>query len=114
MSTIIKNTKNTISLVDADGNECRVRVFGNASDPHFCGKHICQILDIKDFKQAIQDMVNEPHKKELKILLEEQNNGLIVPNEVGVLKPPTSLGSINLQHLSHNDRRLAVLPEPGV
>ena len=26
------------SLVDADGNERHVRVFENASDPHFCGK----------------------------------------------------------------------------
>jgi prophage antirepressor-like protein len=58
MSTVTNS--NTISLIDADGNERHVRVFGNASDPHFSGKDICQIMDIKDFKQAIQDMVTAP------------------------------------------------------
>jgi uncharacterized protein YrzB (UPF0473 family) len=31
------NSNTIISLTDADGNERHVRVFGNASDPHFSG-----------------------------------------------------------------------------
>ena len=114
MSTIIKNTKNTISLVDADGNERHVRVFGNASDPHFCGKEVCQILELENHKKAIFDNVKNNHKKELKILLEEQNNGIDVPNELVTFKYSNSLGSIDLQNLSYHDGRLVVLSEPGV
>jgi regulator of replication initiation timing len=31
-------------------------------------------MEIKDFKQAIQDIVKDLHKKELKSLIEENNN----------------------------------------
>jgi prophage antirepressor-like protein len=112
MST--SNIKNTISLIDADGNERHVRVFGNASDPHFCGKDICQIMEIENHKDALQKMVNEFHKKELKNLLKEQNEGPNVPKELGCFKHPNSLGSIDLKNLSYHDGRLVVLSEPGV
>ena len=105
---------NYISLTDADGNERRVRVFGTVFDPHFSGKDICEILDIKDIKDTLQKVVKEFHKKELKILLQENNNGLPLPNELGVFKFPTMLGSVDLQNLSYHDGRLVVLSEPGV
>ena len=108
------NTNNTISLTDADGNEHHVRVFGNASDPHFCSKDICQIMELENHKKAIFDNVKNNHKTELKILFEEPNNGLIEPNGLVTFKYPNSLGSVDLQNLSYHDGRLVVLSEPGV
>jgi hypothetical protein len=71
-------------------------------------------MEIENHKDALQKIVNEFHKKELKNLLKEQNKGPNVPNELGCLKHPTSLGSIDLKNLSYHDGRLVVLSEPGV
>jgi hypothetical protein len=71
------HTINTITVSMPAGLEKYIRVFGNASDPHFCGKDVYEILEIKDFKDSLQKTVKENHKKELKTLLEEESNGPI-------------------------------------
>ena len=119
MSTLAFLPRNEVAQTSAisfiiDGKECHIRVFGTVQNPYFSGKDICEIMEIKDIKDTIQELVKKDHKKELKMLLQEQNNGHKIPNKVGGLKPPTSLGSIDLQNLSHNDGRLVVLSEPGV
>ena len=103
-----------ITITNESGIEKNIRVFGNASNPYFCGKDICEIMDIKDFKDTLQSLVKTNHKTDLKSLLEKENKGLILPSWVGVLKTPTVLGSVDLENLSHNDGRLVVLSEPGV
>jgi prophage antirepressor-like protein len=44
-----------------DGSEKTVRVFGTHSDPHFSGKDICDIMDIKDSKDVLFSTVKETH-----------------------------------------------------
>ncbi|AHL67617.1 BRO-like protein [Chloriridovirus anopheles1] len=102
----------TVSL--EDGQTQTIRVAGTPADPHFFGKDICDILQLENPKDAIQKLVSNKHKKELKSLLEEQNKGVIVPFEVGCLKHTTPLGSFNLSTLKHNNGRAVVLSEPGV
>lgn len=45
--------------------------------PTFFGKDVCEIMDIKDIKDSLQNLVSEDHKKELKNLLKEQNNAIV-------------------------------------
>ena len=101
-------------VINETEEERRIRVFGSSFNPHFCGKDICEILGITDFKKVIQNHVNPNHKKDLKDLVEEETYGQIVPVGVGVVKTPTLLGSVDLKNLSHNDGRLVVLSEAGV
>jgi prophage antirepressor-like protein len=103
-----------ITVVTEDNTERYIRVFGKSSDPHFCGRDICDIMEFENPKDALQKLVKPDHKKELKNLLKEESNGVIPPSWVGCLKPPTSLGSIDHENISHNDGRLVVLSEPGV
>ena len=103
-----------ITIVNTSGKEKTIRVFGHPSDPHFCGKDICEIMEIKDIKDSLFSLVSTDHKMELKNLLKELNNGPIVPSWVVGFKTPTLLGSADLKKLSHNDGRLVVLSEPGV
>jgi prophage antirepressor-like protein len=108
----VTNSHFTVKL--EDGSEKTVRVFGTHSDPHFCGKDICDIMDITDSKQILRDMVQPTHKIDLKKLFEDLNNASKQPSWVGVCNTPDLLGSTNLSTLSHNDGRLVVLSEPGV
>ena len=103
-----------ITIITESGIEKSIRVFGNASNPYFCGKDICEIMDIKDFKQIMRDSVKNDHKTNLKSLLEKENKSLILPSWLGVLKTPILLGSIDLKNLSYHDGKLVVLSEPGV
>ena len=112
MSTITTTT--TVTVTIQDGQEKIIRVFGHPSDPHFCGKDICEIMELENIKDSLQKMVSEDHKTTLKNLLEEQNNTVIPPSWLGCLKPPTSLGGVDLETLSYHDGRLVVLSEPGI
>ena len=103
-----------ITIVNTSGKEKTIRVFGHQSDPHFCGKDICEIMEIENPKKAIFDNVEDDHKMELKNLLTELNNGPIVPSWLVGFKSPTLLGSVDLKKLSYHDGRLVVLSEPGV
>ena len=60
-------TQDSILVTLDDGSEHRIRVAGSVYDPHFFGKDVCQIMEIKDFKQAIQDLVLEHQKQHSKI-----------------------------------------------
>ena len=105
---------NYIQVVINETEQQSIRVFGSSFNPHFCGKDICEILGLTDFKKVIQNHVNPNHKKDLKDLVEEEIYGQIVPVGVGVVKTPTLLDSVDLKNLSHNDGRLVVLSEAGV
>ena len=105
---------NTITVVTEDGKEKTIRVFGHPSDPHFCGKDICEILEIKDVKDTLFSLVSNDHKTELKNLLIYLNNDPIVPSWLVGFKTPNLLGSVDLKTLSYHDGRLVVLSEPGV
>jgi len=96
---------------ETEQKEHRIRVFGSSFNPHFCGKDICEILGITDFKKVIQNHVNPNHKKDLKDLIEEENYGQLIPVGLGVVKTPTLLGSVDLKNLSYHDGRLVVLSE---
>jgi len=61
----------------------RIKIVGTHEHPYFCGKDVCNILEYKDIKQALQDNVKEKHKKDLKTF----------NNELGVWQTPNSLGS---------------------
>jgi prophage antirepressor-like protein len=80
----------TIIVVTDDNKEYTIRVCGTASDPYFFGKDVCEIMDIRDYKQALRDLVSEDHKSSLKNILEEENNALVPPSWLGVLKTPPS------------------------
>jgi prophage antirepressor-like protein len=105
---------NFISVVTDDGVEHTIRVAGTVYEPYFVGVDVCKIMDLKDPKDTLSNLVVKDHKKELKHLLKEENNGQIVPFEVGGQKPATSLGDFDLKTLSHNDGRVVVLSEPGL
>ena len=105
---------NFIQVVVNETEERHIRVFGSSFNPYFCGKDICEILGYSNFKDTLQKGVNPNHKKDLKVLLEEETYGLLVPIGVGVVKTPTLLGSVDLKNLAHNDGRLVVLSEAGV
>src|SRR5574344_1444998 len=79
-------TINTITVGTEDGKEKTIRVFGHPSDPHFCGKDICAIMEIENPKKAMFDNVEEDHKIELKNLLKDLNNGPIIPSWVVTFK----------------------------
>lgn len=107
------SSTNYISLVDAGGNERRVRVFGNASDPHFCGKDICDIMDIENHKDVISKIISDNDKIELKNLIKKENKGTIPSKRSVCLYRTNSIG-IDLKNLSDDDCRLVVLSEQGV
>jgi prophage antirepressor-like protein len=107
-------TNSHFSVKLDDGSEKTVRVFGTHSDPHFSGKDICDIMDIKDSKDVLFSTVKETHKTNLKKLLEDLNNAPKQPSWLVGLNPPDSLGSTNLSTLSYHEGRLVVLSEPGV
>ena len=65
-----------------------IRVFGNVFEIRFCGRDICEILGIRDFKDAIQKMVPSDQKTELKNFLGELKNGWFGPSELGGNNPP--------------------------
>ena len=53
-------------------------------------KTCVRFMDIKDVKDILQNLVSNDHKKELKILLEEQSNALVPPSWLDGYKPPSS------------------------
>jgi prophage antirepressor-like protein len=108
----VTNTHFSVKL--DDGSEKTVRVFGTHSDPHFSGKDICDIMDIKDSKDVLFSTVKETHKTNLKKLLEDLNNAPKQPSWLVGFNPPDLLGSTNLSTLSYHEGRLVVLSEPGV
>lgn len=72
-----------------DNEERRVRVFGPLADPHFCARDLCEIMEIRDIKDTLQNSVSNTNKKELKRLLQTQRvNGSFSPNELVGLKNP--------------------------
>ena len=103
-----------ITITTESGIEKNIRIFGNASNPYFCGKDICEIMELENIKVALQNLVKTNHKTDLKSLLEKENKGIILPSWLGHLKHPTLLGSIDLKNLSYHDGKLVVLSEPGV
>jgi prophage antirepressor-like protein len=118
MNALTQN-KNSISVVTfpegkPDGERHEIRVAGTIANPHFFGSDVCKILDIKNLKDALQKLVDNTHKMELKTLIQETQRGLVYPSEVGCLNEPNMLGSFDLEKLSHNDGRAVVLSEPGL
>ena len=81
----------------------KIKIVGTYENPYFCGKDVCEILEYKDNKQAIQDGVKEKHKKDLKTL----------SNELGV-STPNSLGSNNLKNLTYNQGKAVYISEAGL
>jgi hypothetical protein len=71
-------------------------------------------MELENIKDTLQKLVSNDHKKELKILLEEQSNALVPPSWVVTFKEPTFLGEFDLKTISHNDGRAVVLSEPGL
>jgi prophage antirepressor-like protein len=111
---IIKMNTNFISVVTDDGVEHTIRVAGTVYEPYFVGVDVCGIMELKNHNDALLKLVDINHKKELKNLLKEENQGQIVPFGVACQKPVTSLGDFDLKTLSHNDGRVVVLSEPGL
>jgi prophage antirepressor-like protein len=68
---------NFISVVTDDGVEHTIRVAGTVYEPYFVGVDVCKIMDLKNHNDAILKLVDINHKKELKNLLKEENNGTL-------------------------------------
>ena len=41
----------------------KIKIVGTYDDPYFCGKDVCNILEYKDVKKALQEHVKPKHKK---------------------------------------------------
>ena len=82
----------------------KIKIVGTYEDPYFCGKDVCEILEYKDIKVALQDHVKDKHKKALRLL----------SNEVGGILPPTSLGLNNLKNLTYHSGKAVYISEAGV
>ena len=78
----------SIQVTLNDGTTKRIRVVGSVCDPHFFGKDVCEIMEITDYKDALQTMVLDDHKTTLKELLEKEINGIKRLHELGGSKPP--------------------------
>jgi hypothetical protein len=62
-------------------------------------------------KDALQKLVDNTHKMELKVLIQETQRGLVYPSELGCLNKLNMLGSFDLKNLGYHDGRAVVLSE---
>jgi len=120
MNATIATTSNytvsndSIQVMLDDGTFKRIRVVGSIYDPHFFGKDVCDIMEVTDYKQSIQDTVQEHQKSTLKDLIKKEVNGALRLHELGVLNTPNLFGPFDLETLSYHDGRAVVLSEPGL
>ena len=101
----ITESTNVVHFNVQGAKKTDVKVVGTFDDPWFCGKDVCEILEYKDIKKALQEHVQQKSKKSLKELSEE----------VGAETPSTPiLGSINFKNMSYNDGKAVYINEPGL
>ena len=67
----ISESTNVVHFNVEGAKKTDVKVVGTFEEPWFCGRDVCEILEYKDIKQALQKHVQHKSKKSLKELSEE-------------------------------------------
>ena len=86
---------------DVKGVESQVRVVGTYEAPWFNGLDVCTVLGYSNCKDALRKHTLQHQKKSLSLLCSE------------VVDDTTSLGSGNLQNLTHNEGKAVYINESG-
>ena len=103
LQQLISMSGDYIEFDIGDKKDQKIKIVGTHENPYFCGKDVCEILEYKDIKCALQE-VKEKHKKDLKTL----------KNELGGVLPPNSFGLNNLKHLTYHSGKAVYISEPGL
>ena len=67
----ISESTNVVNFDVEGAKKTSVKVVGTFEDPWFCGRDVCEILEYKDIKDALQKHLQQKSKKSLKELSEK-------------------------------------------
>ena len=82
----------------------KIKIVGTYDDPYFCGKDVCNILEYKDVKKALQEHVKPKHKK-------KYSNNHWWGGQGNAAHPKIGIPSIKP---SDNDGKAVYINEPGL